>query len=946
MTGRADLTRWNRAGLRRIRYVDANAAIYLEELRVRLAERFPVWEAIQRADVAGESAAQRDARMLEQYLAPRGEVPDWGWELARALARACHVLGEHVDAFANESYLATATQWESLRRLVALVDYHPAPPASAFTNLVLIAKPGASGTVPPGFAVSASTPGARVTFETMEVLSIDSALNLLRPADFDRNPEVLTGDSFALEGPLDRLAIGEPVVFERETDGTSSAHRIENVVVGAGTTSVVVSPPLAPGFVRGSTIVHLKPKDRLAALAPVKPSAVLGKDVQLVRGSAGILVGDVITIADHTHRSYHKVTAVVDPRITLDPEVGPLRFDSATIDPTVSVEVLESRPPPANTFTVVLAGDWRSLAHQVVADPRAFGDASLPLRYTVSAADYKEVTEDSADAGKTVLRLDANLDGPIPPGGSAPTSVLIAAPGTSAWTIDPPLAIMGSDPIVTAIPKATVGGDFVVAMMGSQLAWSRLASLTRDDPAAQASLFPVDSWQATPGEFLLAATTVFGHFTTRVRLDGWQLNPLPISGVDIPLALPGSGGRILAPDALVPGRKLVVYRLEAPDRAFLTVVAAVTGATLRLRDAIPADAGFTRSNLHIAGNVALASHGEHKPEKVLGSGDATASGQSFALAQTGVSFVPDPTQPLGVRADLDVVVDGRIWQQVGALREHGPTEYVYVVRIMEDGTLVLEFGDGQHGRRLPTGANNVRVRLRVGVGLAGNAPSGTLTRIARPHPLVAAVQQPLPAVGGNDMESADALRRTAPTTLLAMQRCVSPSDFASLAADHASIWQAAAFVRPSIGTRAHRVEVVVVPANGAELGELAQTIAAFLAGHALPNVEVTVRRFLPLPVTLAVTVEIDLAAFDPVAVLGDVRAALFDALSLRRRRLGQPVFLSDVYAVVENVTGVSTSRCVLDDDPTANRILSVSDGVLFLDPASPSTLSLSYEAQP
>ena len=150
MTGRSDITRWNRAGLRRFQYVDANAATYLEEVRVRLADRFPLWQAIQRTSTE-----------VEQYRRPRSAVPDWGWEIARSLARACHVLGDHVDAFANESYLATATQWESLRRLAALVDYHPAPPASAVTNLVLVAKPGASGTVPPGFAVSAATPGRR-----------------------------------------------------------------------------------------------------------------------------------------------------------------------------------------------------------------------------------------------------------------------------------------------------------------------------------------------------------------------------------------------------------------------------------------------------------------------------------------------------------------------------------------------------------------------------------------------------------------------------------------------------------------------------------------------------------------------------------------------------------------------------------------------------------------
>jgi hypothetical protein len=929
MTGRSDITRWNRAGLRRFQYVDANAATYLEELRVRLAGRFPLWQAIQRTSTE-----------VEQYRRPRSAVPDWGWEIARSLARACHVLGDHVDAFANESYLATATQWESLRRLAALVDYHPAPPASAFTNLVLVAKPGASGTVPPGFAVSAATPGAQITFETMEELAIDSALNELRPEGFDRNPEILTGNTLELDGQVDGLALGEPVVIESEIDGSALARRVDNIVVGATTTTVQVSPDLPGGvLVRGRVVVHAKPKDRLAALRPSTTSLVIGNEVVLVRGAGGIKIGDVLTIADQLHRSYHQVTGVFDPRVTFDRAVGELRFDSASVSPVVSVDA-EAKSGPA--FTVAVAGDWRRLANQIVADPRAF-TTTLPLRYTVSSADYTPTTPPpavAADGGKTVLRLTPTIDGGIPNGTAAPPRLLVPATGDSPWTIDRPFVVKASDEITTTLPRTTVGGDFVVAITDSSLAWGAVSSITRDEPARQASIAPVSPWQRTSGDLLLGATTVFGHFTKQLRLAGWNSNPTLISGSDIPLDLPAETA------SLTVGRKLVVYRSDAADRGYLTAVSAATGDTLRLRDGIPDGAGFTRENLRIAGNVALASHGERQAEKVLGSGDATLSGQRFVLAQQAVSFVPDPKQPRGVRADIDVVVDGRIWEQVGTLRDVGPADSVYAVKITEDGTLELEFGDGQTGRRLPTGSNNVRVRARVGVGLAGNLPAGTLTKITRPHPLVSAVQQPLPAVGGNDRETADSLRKTAPTTLLTLERCVSPADFASLAAAHASIWQARAFVRPSLGTRAHRVEVVVVPADGAELGELAQTLATFLQSHALPNVEVTVSRFVPLPVTLAVTVEIDLAAFEPAVVLRAVRAALYDALSLRRRQLGQPVFLGDIYAVVENVPGVSTSRCVLNDDPTANRILSLSDAVQFLDPASPQTLGLAYEAKP
>ena len=54
MTGRSDITRWNRAGLRRFQYVDANAATYLEELRVRLAERETVDLAVKLERLAGQ----------------------------------------------------------------------------------------------------------------------------------------------------------------------------------------------------------------------------------------------------------------------------------------------------------------------------------------------------------------------------------------------------------------------------------------------------------------------------------------------------------------------------------------------------------------------------------------------------------------------------------------------------------------------------------------------------------------------------------------------------------------------------------------------------------------------------------------------------------------------------------------------------------------------------
>ncbi|MCH8308985.1 MAG: hypothetical protein IIB17_00640, partial [Chloroflexi bacterium] len=90
--------------------------------------------------------------------------------------------GEHVDAFANEGFIGTATQWDSLRRMVEMLDYHPAPPASAATRMALFAKEELAGTVAQGYQIKHAPleGGAPVVFETLEDIIIDHRLNELR----------------------------------------------------------------------------------------------------------------------------------------------------------------------------------------------------------------------------------------------------------------------------------------------------------------------------------------------------------------------------------------------------------------------------------------------------------------------------------------------------------------------------------------------------------------------------------------------------------------------------------------------------------------------------------------------------------------------------------------------------------------------------------------------
>src|SRR5574337_846783 len=300
--------------------------------------------------------------------------------------------------------------------------------------------------------------------------------------------------------------------------------------------------------------------------------------------------------------------------------------------------------------------------------------------------------------------------------------------------------------------------------------------------------------------------------------------------------------------------------------------------------------------------------GEVKPAKVLGSGNGAINHQRFLLDVADLSFVPDPAMPAGVRADLKVSVAGEIWAQAANLRDSTGADAHYQVRQSEDGTVWVEVGDGKNGRRLPTGGNNVTAVYRQGVGPGGNLPPDSLVKTVDPHALVAAVHQPMAASGGGDRESAVSLRDNAAAALLALERAVSLSDFASLTRANAAVAQASAFRLPTGRGQREKVEVVVVPAGGGTFTpSLKGGLEAFLLAHALPGVQVTVSPYQNLPVGLRVRVRVRFEAFDPEAMKAAVVAALAAAFSLERRRLGQSLYRGEVYGVVDAVTGVENS---------------------------------------
>lgn len=897
---RTDLTRWNRAGLSRLRYVDGNAVTHLETLRQGLARAFNSGAEVQWPDLnldADSSAATPEAeRLRQQYHGPRR---DYVWEIMRSLARSAHVLTEHIDANSNETFLATATEWESLRKLVALLNYRPAPQSSAGTALALLAAKDVSGTFDKGFGVKTKPDdgSAPVIFETLEELDIDAALNTLRAANWNRSTASLaqSGDiiSFPLTAALEGASVGDVGVLACA----------ENVVA----VSLVGKAPEAlqlqlhnpaPGWpaqpLLADTTLWLAARSRRA------PKISGQNVVSLSPGAIPVVDGSVLMWMDGGNWQAARVALSEGSRLLLD-----------------------RNGPSAGTQVFLALAVQRQLY--------AFDDGDkqriiLPLESNRRAgalfrAALNRIDESSV---QTVTDVYDYLEEP------AYTLLYYTTADQSLGTVSH--ASQQSVELSGKAESLSTGDLLVIEDQDAEFSAARLESLDAGADSVLLELAP------SP----VNAALIHGNFKHRMRPEGFDRNTDAIQDGDYSIRLQ------TLPASLKPGRKVIV---SDGDQARLALVTRVDHAANRIRLQPPAQ-GFAAWNTVIYGNAVAAGHGETAKEKVLSSGDASLSHQTFELKVDDLSHVVDPAFSQGVRAAIDVRVDGRRWQQVDSLDDSGPEDHHYAVIQLQSGNVTLCFGDGSHGRRLPTGNNNVRARYRRGAGLAGNIAPGALVKTVSTHPWIDNVLQPLPASGGNNREDTATLRDNAPASTLTLGRAVSLVDFQHLATSLAGVWQARAFRPAADARRGEIVRVVVLPAGGGKLGTLKQDLQTFLQARAEPQVQVDIAPWQPLIFSVDVSIAVDSAAFEPDIVVDAVRDALLETFSLSQRWLGTPLFRSQIMAAIESVEGVSNCSLVMspqlvDGDgnaATAARIVRAADDSIRRISARPEQLLYLDEA--
>lgn len=916
---RADLTRWNRAHLARFDYVDANAATLLEELKLALLgltmrgadardRSADAWRALAMRPVADRpgdaeinallarvdwtalhpdlparalTRAQYNASLQRQYEADPGNP---AWEIMRAFARAAHVLLGHLDAYANEGYLRTATQWDNLRRLAAMVNYQPAPPASAKTSIALLLDEALDGhEISAGLAVKFSPPagGPPLIYETLDTLDAHPALNGARLAGWSKNrtvmqlarPQNWTGSTDPLPPPgslgvIARIHGGSELI--RPVQLTSASRPAE-----ATTARIAISPAPSGQWHRFKTSLHLEADGMLNGLPRTDASGL----VLAMPSADQFSVNSIVRIAHGNGRFRAVVLSAANGYLKLATTHRPT--GDVTVEAFVPYEVKAGK---ATTPTSVGKVFFRRVS--------GTGGSTIGIGSPATASHNSAhvFTRPAQAAGKAYA---PSADSPLQP----------------ARVVDNPPEVIPGQGVRKRRTVAFAGTPPKALQAGSYFA-------LRDAQGSLAARRVIGVHEAEDQYFVLfdaavdstAETTQFhGPMTRDFRpLDHDRSTQPAVSGHAATLAPLPAG----AAERIKPGRAAILEHDRAINgtrfaQAVIADRTVLANGKVRLSLETDADlSGWTRGGTQVRLNVVDIGHGETRTAKTLGSGDGEKEQQSFRFKIKDVSFTPSTRSLNGVEPALDIRVDAERWTYADYTDPAADGTRSWSYTFTEDGMLDIHFR-----RRLSTGSGNLVIDgYRVGTGAAGNAlPALAIDKPMKKHVYVTGIVQPFAATGGADRESVDAVRENAPAQIIANGRAVALADFQHLCRRHSSIAQARA-ERIFLPGSTDRVRITIIPQGGGlSDAALKSDLVDYLKPRALPGISIEIVDHEPLNLSLSATLKVDLERFGEAYVRNLAIEAMTAAFSLDARQLGQPVYIAEIMSVLSGVRGVDAA---------------------------------------
>jgi hypothetical protein len=812
---------------------------------------------------------------------------DFSIALLDASSVMLDILTFYQERLANESYLRTATQLQSLTELSRLIGYQPASGVSSSVYLCFTLQAATGSptdpsttaiTIPKGSQVQ-SVPAQGQTPQTFE-----TAADILAKADWNALP-VQTGVpwmpqmgdlSLYLQGTATQLQPGDAILIvgdERRQPGHSTDPHWDIRIVSA----------VQADTAKDRTYVTWKEGlgDAAAGVAPAKKNPKF----YALRQRAALFGFNAVNPLMLTPKTRAGLAGLLSG--------NEWKFDTTAGGSNLAAESLVDLDA---VYSKLAVGGWLAL---IVPDKKTSrspsGLVSLCLIASITAISRSDYAM-SAKITRVAIDSQPNLSTYY--GATRSTSVLTQSEELAAAEQPLPYPLYGAFLDLKGV-CADLAGVQAVAVYGKSQKLQVNAdvnslSFVPDDGSDNLALKPRDLVTILdPANLPLSSDGTVPDWS--MSHDTRSLRVLDASGRT------GTLSAALSNFTLIPASSKDAVIQEF---ALVSSISSATEPYPHTRIQLKSELlnCYDRTATTANANVGRATQGMSVSE-ILGSGKASTPNQKFSLKQVPLTFIQSPT-PTGRLSTLEVTANAVAWSEVPSLYHQASSARVFATLNQPGGNTDTLFGDGVEGATLPTGQNNIHANYRIGSGLSGNVGAGSITTLMDRPLGVSGVNNPQAATGGQDPQSVDDIRANAPLSVLTLGRAVSITDYQNYAQSFAGIAKAYAIWIPSGPGRGVFITVAAaggsaLPAGNPTLDNLITSLHSF--GN--PLIPINVQSFLETLFSLSADIKYD-PAYDAAAVKQSVLDKLRKSYSFNGRTFGQGVSGDEVADFIQAVPGV------------------------------------------
>lgn len=364
-------------------------------------------------------------------------------------------------------------------------------------------------------------------------------------------------------------------------------------------------------------------------------------------------------------------------------------------------------------------------------------------------------------------------------------------------------------------------------------------------------------------------------------------------------------------DSVVKHGALVDYHARAAIAATVDVVLSrsITGNSIGAKLTIPQGTLFTDSSGNSwlsARDVTWYSNVTTCKVPIIQHEKYTASALNNMVIPTGDRVILNlGTLPNGKyyeQGSMSLQIGGETWVLVDTFAKSKPTDKHFMVSVDESLSPYIMFGDGTFGKKPAAGAKITNVVFYLTNGTQGNVKSNTITSV----PSVisssitdATVSNAYDAGGGSNYENFTMLKEHIPLSVKTLGVAITKEDFESLAMLVDGVNKAKADYECG-----RKLTVYISPDGGAVASsELINRVYNLLSQRAPMTTWLKVKSAGKVQIILEMDVT-GKKSYKTAEIQTQILTALYNAYSPEQAQIGGSVRLSDIYALIDNLSTV------------------------------------------